>query len=83
MQIYYGNDQPWDDHKDIANHRVHASKSDRPIAALLHDLKARGLLGRHAGPVGRRVRPYADERGGEGPRPSQPWLHACGSPAAE
>src|SRR5262249_43490261 len=43
-QVYYGNDQPWDDHKDIANHRQHAQKSDRPIAALLKDLKARGLL---------------------------------------
>src|SRR5205807_1416367 len=43
-QIYYGNDQPWDDHKDITNHRKHAEKSDRPIAALLQDLKARGLL---------------------------------------
>ena len=44
VQIYYGNDQPWDDHKDIANHRDHAQKSDRPIAALLQDLKSRGLL---------------------------------------
>ena len=44
MQIYYGNGQPWDDHGDITNHRNHAQKSDRPIAALLHDLKARGLL---------------------------------------
>jgi hypothetical protein len=43
VQIYYGNDQPWDDHKDITNHRKHAAKSDRPIAALLADLKARGL----------------------------------------
>jgi hypothetical protein len=43
-QIYYGNDQPWDDHKDIGNHRKHAEKSDRPIAALLQDLKASGLL---------------------------------------
>jgi hypothetical protein len=43
-QIYYGNGQPWDDHKDIANHRNHADKSDRPIAALLRDLKSRGLL---------------------------------------
>src|SRR5690242_19405975 len=42
-QIYYGNDQPWDDHKDITKHRDHARKSDRPIAALLRDLKARGL----------------------------------------
>jgi Protein of unknown function (DUF1501) len=45
VQIYYGNGQPWDDHKDITNHRDHARKSDRPIAALLRDLKACGLLG--------------------------------------
>jgi hypothetical protein len=44
VQLYYGNDQPWDDHKDITKHRDHAQKSDRPIAALLKDLKARGLL---------------------------------------
>ncbi len=43
-QVYYGNAQPWDDHADILNHRDHARKSDRPIAALLADLKARGLL---------------------------------------
>jgi hypothetical protein len=43
-QIYYGNDQPWDDHSDILNHRNHAKHSDQPIAALLTDLKARGLL---------------------------------------
>jgi hypothetical protein len=43
-QIYYGNNQPWDDHADIGNHRNHARLSDRPIAALLRDLKARGLL---------------------------------------
>jgi hypothetical protein len=44
VQIYYGNGQPWDDHGDINNHRNHARRSDRPIAALLRDLKARGLL---------------------------------------
>jgi Protein of unknown function (DUF1501) len=44
VQIYYGNAQPWDDHKDINLHRDHAQKSDRPVAALLEDLKARGLL---------------------------------------
>jgi hypothetical protein len=43
VQIYYGNNQPWDDHKDITNHRDHAQKSDQAIAALLADLKARGL----------------------------------------
>jgi hypothetical protein len=44
VQLYYGNDQPWDDHQDINRHRDHAQKSDRPIAALLKDLKSRGLL---------------------------------------
>jgi hypothetical protein len=44
VQIYYGNNQPWDDHADITNHRNHALRSDRPIAALLRDLKARGLF---------------------------------------
>jgi hypothetical protein len=44
VQVYYGSNQPWDDHTDIHNHRNHAQKSDRPIAALLTDLKARGLL---------------------------------------
>lgn len=43
-QIYYGDGQPWDDHGDIENHRDHARKSDKPIAALLKDLKARGML---------------------------------------
>ncbi|QEH38134.1 hypothetical protein OJF2_67320 [Aquisphaera giovannonii] len=43
-QVYYGNDQPWDDHSDILNHRNHARKSDRAVAALLRDLKSRGLL---------------------------------------
>jgi hypothetical protein len=43
-QIYYGNGQPWDDHTDINNHRKHARASDRPIAALLRDLKSRGML---------------------------------------
>jgi len=43
-QIYYGAGQPWDDHGDIMNHKNHAAKSDKPIAALLRDLKNRGLL---------------------------------------
>jgi hypothetical protein len=44
VQVYYGNSQPWDDHKDINLHRDHAQKSDKPVAALLRDLKSRGLL---------------------------------------
>jgi hypothetical protein len=44
VQIYYGNGQPWDDHSDITNHKNHAQKSDKPIAALLKDLKSRDML---------------------------------------
>jgi hypothetical protein len=44
VQVYYGNNQPWDNHDDILQHRVLAGKSDAPIAALLGDLKASGLL---------------------------------------
>jgi hypothetical protein len=35
----------WDAHADVkSNHSQHAAESDRPIAGLLIDLKARGLL---------------------------------------
>ena len=44
VQVYFGNGQPWDNHDDILIHRKLARESDQPIAALLKDLKARGLL---------------------------------------
>ncbi|HZY84363.1 MAG TPA: DUF1501 domain-containing protein, partial [Gemmataceae bacterium] len=48
VQVYSGgghNDENWDAHKDvIANHELHCGETDRPIAALLTDLKSRGLL---------------------------------------
>ncbi len=48
IQIYSGgahNDDNWDAHTDmIANHSKHAGNTDKPIAGLLKDLKARGLL---------------------------------------
>ena len=48
VQIYSGgmeNERSWDGHKDIAgNHRGFAEETDQPIAALLTDLKQRGLL---------------------------------------
>lgn len=44
VQVYYGNDQPWDSHDDIMDHRRLAGNSDAPMAALLSDLKASGLL---------------------------------------
>ena len=48
VQIYSGgmeNERSWDGHIDIAgNHRQFARETDVPIAGLLTDLKARGLL---------------------------------------
>lgn len=48
IQLYSGgahNDANWDAHGDlVANHTKHAGETDRPIAALLSDLKQRGLL---------------------------------------
>ncbi len=48
VQVYSGgghNDENWDAHGDVvANHELHCGETDQPIAALLDDLKARGLL---------------------------------------
>src|SRR5262249_3865428 len=45
VQVWHGEGQPWDNHDDIAvNHRRLAQQCDRPLAALLKDLKQRGLL---------------------------------------
>ena len=50
VQIFAGgvgnqNTDTWDAHDDIkANHTQHAAETDRPMAGLLTDLKARGML---------------------------------------
>jgi hypothetical protein len=48
IQLYAGgahNDDNWDAHGDLVkNHTYHAGRTDKPIAALLKDLKQRGLL---------------------------------------
>lgn len=44
VQLFYGSGQPWDAHGNIMDHKRDAGKSDQPIAALLMDLKTRGLL---------------------------------------
>src|SRR6202790_5451407 len=48
VQIYSGgeeNQRSWDGHIDIAgNHSGFAAETDQPIAALLADLAARGML---------------------------------------
>src|SRR6267142_2471929 len=43
VQLFHGGGQPWDSHSDLEkSHRNLAQQSDRPIAALLRDLKSRG-----------------------------------------
>src|SRR6476660_5733284 len=45
VQLWHGSGQPWDHHKDIAKHITKtAGDIDQPIAALLTDLKQRGML---------------------------------------
>lgn len=45
VHLYYGPGQPWDDHKDLQeNLRKRCPDMDRGAAALLRDLKRRGLL---------------------------------------
>jgi hypothetical protein len=47
IQLYSGGghiEDTWDGHNDcVSNHRLHAGETDQPIAALITDLKRRGL----------------------------------------
>ncbi|MBR9801188.1 MAG: DUF1501 domain-containing protein [Rubinisphaera brasiliensis] len=45
VQLWHGQGQPWDNHDEIEKgHRKLAEQCDQPIAALLKDLKQRGML---------------------------------------
>jgi hypothetical protein len=45
VQLYSGNTTGWDAHKDVLkNHNHYCGATDKPVAGLLRDLKARGLL---------------------------------------
>ncbi|HJN10765.1 MAG TPA: DUF1501 domain-containing protein [Pirellulaceae bacterium] len=45
VQCYHGDVQPWDSHNDIGKaHKKLGEEADAPIAALITDLKRRGLL---------------------------------------
>ena len=44
VQVYYSAGDPWDHHDNIQNHRKNAFDSDRPFAAVVKDLKSRGLF---------------------------------------
>lgn len=44
VQVYFGNNNIWDHHVDIMAHKRLAKDTDGPVAALIQDLKSRGLL---------------------------------------
>ena len=44
VQVYYAKGDPWDHHNDIQLHRKNARDSDQPFAAVIKDLKSRGLF---------------------------------------
>ncbi|MFZ9088693.1 MAG: DUF1501 domain-containing protein [Planctomycetaceae bacterium] len=45
VQVYSGDTNGWDAHSNVAaNHSEYCGRTDQPIAALLQDLKQRGLL---------------------------------------
>ena len=44
VQVYYSKGDPWDAHTDILTYRKLAKDSDQPFAAVVKDLKQRGLL---------------------------------------
>lgn len=42
-QLYYAKGDPWDAHADIMAHKINAKNSDQAFAAVIKDLKGRGL----------------------------------------
>ena len=42
-QLYYSKGDPWDAHADIMAHKVNSKNSDQAFAAVIKDLKQRGL----------------------------------------
>src|SRR6202050_4527774 len=43
VQLYYSKGDPWDAHNDILGHKINAKHSDQAFAAVIKDLKSRGL----------------------------------------
>jgi hypothetical protein len=80
VEVYSGSGSRWDAHSDLANnHNQNCKSSDKPVAGLLKDLKARGLLKDTlvvwGGEFGRT--PFAQLTAGAGPekygRDHNPW----------
>ena len=86
IELYSGGadqDNCWDAHANVdKNHELHAAETDKPIAALLTDLKARPV-GSDSGCLGRRVRPHVHQPERKRPGPQSTGPSAPGWPAAE
>ena len=73
VELYCGSGSGWDAHADMeGNHSKWCRASDKPIAGLLQDLKGSRTAEGHARSLGRRVRPHAVQRKGDG-RDHNPW----------
>ena len=62
VQVYYAKGDPWDAPRRHPAHRKNAKDSDQPFAAVIKDLKSRGLFEGHAGRLRLGVRPHAGGR---------------------
>ena len=86
VQVYSGGGPlvtQWDAHDDInGNHEKMCGHVDQPIAALLTDLKQRGLLEDTLVVWGGEFGRTPNVAGRQGPRPQPATASRCGWPAA-
>jgi len=75
-QVYYGDGQPWDTHNDHNNSvKKLCQDIDQPMAALLRDLKRRGMLEETLVIWGGRIREDSHHGKRHGTRSQSLWLH--------
>ena len=76
VQLYMGSGQQWDAHDDLEdNHAQHLPRERPADRRIAQGSEAPRPARRDAGDLGRRVRPHADERKRQRPRPQSLRLH--------
>ncbi len=76
VQLYMGSGSKWDAHSDVeGNHSQYCRETDRPDRRPDQRPEAPRPVRQHAGHLGRRIRPHADERKRHRPRPQPVRLH--------
>lgn len=91
VQVYSGGghlEDTWDAHSDVdTNHQNHCGQTDLPIAGLLTDLKARGLLDETlivwTGEFGRTPTSEKGKGRDHNPRGFSAWLAGAGTPGGQ